>query len=167
MLGCFHHVNLLQPFVFTIYLIWVLVSTSKYLWTHEYSITHKFLTGGSKSPSGWNPHGSKYGISKLKYPWVQIWISHKCTRALPYPQLKYKSNSIIWPLSIVSTKIHTPSPINTYKFPHKSIPLTPHHTWYTQTFVLRVDASRFFGLATNADTSSYAVWSENNHTNTI
>jgi len=66
------------------YLIpWVLVSTSKYLWTHEYSRTREFLTCGSKSPGGWNPHRSKYGISKLKYPWVRIQVTHKCTRAHP------------------------------------------------------------------------------------
>ena len=63
---------------------WVLVSTFKYLWTHKYSRTREFLTHGSESPGGWNPHRSRYGILNLKYPWVWIWVTHECTRALPY-----------------------------------------------------------------------------------
>ena len=53
-------------------------------WTHKYSRTCEFLTHSSESPSGWNPRGSRYGIVNLKYPWVQIWVTHECTRVQPY-----------------------------------------------------------------------------------
>jgi len=55
---------------FIFYLIsWVLVSTCNYF---QVPVDSWVLTCGSESPSGWNPHRSKYGISKLKYLWVQI-----------------------------------------------------------------------------------------------
>ena len=71
--------------LFYFYLIpWVLVSISKYLWTHKYSRTREFLTHSSESPGGWNPRGSRYGILNLKYLWVRIRVTRECTRALPY-----------------------------------------------------------------------------------
>ena len=35
------------------------------MWTHKYLRTCEFLTHGSESPSGWNPHRSRYGILNL------------------------------------------------------------------------------------------------------
>ena len=52
--------------------------------THKYLRTHKFLTHGSESPGGWNLHRSRYSILNWKYLWVQIQVTHECTRALPY-----------------------------------------------------------------------------------
>ena len=49
----------------------------------EYSRTREFLTRSSESPSGWNPHGSKYGISYLKYSQVRIQVTHECTCVQP------------------------------------------------------------------------------------
>ena len=66
------------------WILWVLVSTFKYLWTHRYLRTHEFLTHGSESPSGWNPRRSRYGMLNLKYPWVRIRVTRECTCAHPY-----------------------------------------------------------------------------------
>ena len=58
------------------------------MWTHKYLRTREFLTHGSESPGGWNPHRSRYSILNLKYLWVRIRVTHECTRALPYIHLK-------------------------------------------------------------------------------
>jgi hypothetical protein len=76
----------LKSILFHIYLCWQLTTLFLFniLSTCKYLRTCEFLTHGSKSPGGWNPHRSRYSILNLKYPRVWIRVTRECTRALPY-----------------------------------------------------------------------------------
>ena len=51
--------------------------------TCEFPLIHRFLTHRSESSVGKSPHRSGCDLRCPKNLWVQIWVTHECTRAQP------------------------------------------------------------------------------------
>jgi hypothetical protein len=76
--------------------LWVLTGTLEYSWvcqTCEYLLCHGYLTHECKVLVHMYPYRSGYDVWYVKYSWVRVQVTHKCTRVQPYPVMSTKGRA--------------------------------------------------------------------------